>query len=358
MDTPRKQPLVSLVAINFNQLSLTIQFLESVRRQDYKNVEIFIIDNASRENPSDYLKTHFPEVKVIVSDKNLGFAGGNNLALPYAKGDYLFFVNNDTELTDGCIAKLVQLFQVRPRLGIVSPLICYFPTDDDKKAGREIIQYVGMTAINALTARNRTLGEKEVNRQQYRFALPTAYAHGAAMMISRNVMEKAGTMWNDFFLYYEELDWCARIRRAGFEIWVEPNAKIYHKESATVGALSSFKTFYINRNRVLFMRRNFGGIKFLMYLCFLVFVTIPINLFRYFTTGQFFHMRAFWRAMVWNFKDVLGMKTQTIKEKTPSPSQNGAANPKNGKLNGAVKQIGATEFAQTAIIEGDTFSPN
>jgi GT2 family glycosyltransferase len=273
----RKQPLVSIVAINFNQLQLTVQFLESIRRQDYQNVEVFIVDNASRENPSAFLKAHFPEVNLIVSEKNLGFAGGNNLAMPHVRGEYVFFVNNDTELTDGCLAKLVQLFKVRPKLGVASPLICYFPTDEDRKANREIIQYVGMTAVNALTARNRTLGEKEINTQQYRFALPTAYAHGAAMLVKRAVFEKAGLMWNDFFLYYEELDWCERIKRAGFEIWVEPNAKIYHKESASVGALSSFKTFYINRNRILFMRRNFGGIKFLAYLFFLIFVSIPVN---------------------------------------------------------------------------------
>lgn len=311
MEHSIKEPLVSLITVNFNQLELTCQFLDSLQRQDYRNIEIFVVDNASKENPEQHLKKHYPHVKFIHSPTNLGFAGGNNLALAPAKGEFLFFVNNDAEVTEGCIRTLVQMFSRRPRLGLLSPLICYYPKSP---TAPEIIQYVGMTRINVITARNETLGKQEENKGQYRFAEPTGYAHGAAMMIRREVLDNVGAMWEDYFLYYEELDWGERIRKAGYEIWVQPNAKVHHKESMSVGALSPFKTYYINRNRILFMRRNVGGIKFLLFFLFLWFVTIPINSLRFIRLGQLPHLRAFWKGIIWNLYAMIGLNNQHITE--------------------------------------------
>ena len=299
----RTQPLISIITVNYNGLSLTVELLNSIRNLSYKNLEVFVVDNASKESPQQYLMEHFPEVKCICSDANLGFAGGNNLAARQAKGDFIFYINNDAEITEGCLEKLVSLFEKRPKLGIVSPLICYFK--ESKGASNDLIQYAGMTQMNALTARNSTIGEKTRDIGQYADAKPTAYAHGAAMMVSRKAAEKVGLMFEDFFLYYEELDWCERIRKAGFEIFVEPSARIYHKESATVGASSTLKTYYINRNRIYFMRRNFGGLSFLAFLLFLTFVAIPKNLLGFLLRGSFDHAKVFIKAIFWNIKDSL-----------------------------------------------------
>lgn len=297
----RPQPLISIITVNYNGLDLTVELLNSIRRLTYPNLEIFVVDNASRESPQRYLTEHFPEVKCIRSDTNLGFAGGNNLAARQAKGDFLFFINNDAEITGGCLEKLVALFEKRPKLGIVSPLICYF--NESKGASSDLIQYAGMTKMNSLTARNRTIGEKVRDTGQFADAMPTPYAHGAAMMMSRKAIEKVGLMFEDFFLYYEELDWCERIRRAGFEIYVEPRARIYHKESATVGASSTLKTYYINRNRIYFMRRNFGGLSFIAFLLFLTCVAIPKNFLAFILRGSFDHAKVFSKAIFWNITD-------------------------------------------------------
>jgi len=140
---------VSVITVNFNQAEVTCELLESIRRQPYRAVEVIVVDNASRENPETLFKSRFPEVIFLRSEQNLGFAGGNNLALPYATGDYLFFVNNDAELTDHTIKNLLQVFETQPRAGIVSPLICYAP---EKKEGAVpkpcLIQYAGMTPIH------------------------------------------------------------------------------------------------------------------------------------------------------------------------------------------------------------------
>ena len=154
-----------------------------------------------------------------------------------------------------------------------------------------------------MTARNATIGEKTRDYGQYADATPTAYAHGAAMMISRKASEKVGLMFDNFFLYYEELDWCERIRKAGFEIYVEPRARVYHKESATVGASSTLKTYYINRNRIYFMRRNYSGLGFLAFTLFMLFVAIPKNVLTFILRGPSGHAKVFIKAIVWNIKD-------------------------------------------------------
>jgi GT2 family glycosyltransferase len=291
-------PRVSLITVNYNQTKVTCDLLDSIRRQDYKNVEVIVVDNASNENPVHLIGNQYPEVIFIRSEQNLGFAGGNNLALPVATGDFLFFINNDTELINGCIGSLVDLFAKNNAIGAASPLICYFP---EKNQTQDTIQYVGMTQVNAVTARNTTLGYLESDKGQYKEALPTAYAHGAAMMMRADILEKAGIMASDFFLYYEELDWCERIRKAGFEIWVEPKAKIYHKESLTVSKMGALKTYFLNRNRVYFMRRNFGGVNLLLFYVFLFCITVPKNVLLYSLKRDWKNLSAFLRGIWWNF---------------------------------------------------------
>lgn len=297
-----RRPLVSLITVNFNQTDATCALLDSIRRQDYRNLETFVVDNGSRENPERVFLEKFPEIKFIRSEQNLGFAGGNNLALKHAKGDFLFFVNNDAELTEGCIKRLLALFETVPDLGIVSPLICYLGTNSEQRTtNNDLIQYAGMTRVNPFTGRNRTIGNKELNEGQFAESQPTAYAHGAAMMISRRILEQVGPMDEGFFLYYEELDWCERIRRAGFSVWSEPRARVYHKESLTVEKLGALKTYYLNRNRVWFMRRNYGGWHLAVFYGFLFLVTIPKNILLYLLRGETEDLKAFLRGVWWNF---------------------------------------------------------
>lgn len=308
--------LVSIITVNYNQVAATCALLDSIRRQDWRAVEVIVVDNGSRENPERILATRYPEVKFIRSERNLGFAGGNNLGLSVATGAYLFFVNNDAELTRGCIRRLLALFEARPRLGMVSPLICYL---SGKKRPVDFIQYAGMTRMHPLTARNRTVGEGEANLGQFTEPQPTAFAHGAAMMVPRNVIARVGMMEPDFFLYYEELDWGERIRRAGFEIWVEPRALVFHRESLSMQPLGALKTYYLTRNRVWFMQRNFQGPGLWIFYVYLWAVAVPKNVWTYAVRRQWGNLRAFWLGICWNF----GMKKnrwERLREAAPLSS--------------------------------------
>ncbi|MEZ4885679.1 MAG: glycosyltransferase family 2 protein [Chitinophagales bacterium] len=288
------QPLVSLITINYNQTQATYELLQSLKNISYPNYEVIVVDNNSKESPKPLINALFPNVTVILSEKNLGFAGGNNLGVEAAKGEYLFFVNNDTEMTENVIEKLLTLFEDIPNLGMVSPKICYY--DEPNR-----IQYAGFTRINPYTARNTTIGEHEIDEGQYSKPVPTPYAHGAAMMVKREVIDRVGLMAETFFLYYEELDWCERIRKGGYEIYVEPNALIYHKESLSVGKLSALKTYYITRNRILFMRRHASNLQWLAFVLFLVLFTIPKNLISYGLQRDFKQIQAFMKGILWNF---------------------------------------------------------
>ena len=316
---PEEYPLVSIITVNYNQLEVTCEMLDSIRSLAFNNLEVILVDNASERSPKKVIETKYPEVKLIQSQRNLGFSGGNNLGIKASSGKYLFFVNNDTELKDGLIEGLLALFEQEPQLGIVSPMIYYHPHSHE--ADGELIQYAGSTPVNSFTARNKQIGEKEIDRGQYKKAIPTAYVHGAAMMIPAKVVEEVGGMPEDFFLYYEELDWSEQIRNAGYKVFVAPQCKIYHKESVTVGALSTLKTYYLTRNRIYFMRRNRKWWQLMFFSLFLIFITIPKNVAKYLLKRQWDHLKAFLSGVFWNLKRISPVKKDNLAARAMQPSK-------------------------------------
>ncbi len=288
---------VSIITVNFNQTELTCALLESIRRQDYRDVETIVVDNASQDDPRQVFLTRFPEIKYIHSAKNLGFAGGNNLALSEATGEFLFFVNNDAEIEPGCIARLVELLQNTPNAGIVSPLICYHPASAGSAGQPTVIQYAGMPRVNPITGRSRMAGAGEKNQGQYPEPFATGYAHGAAMMVPKSALKAVGPMREDYFLYYEEIDWCERMHQAGYGVWVEPRALVWHKESMTMSTLGNSKTYYMTRNRILFMRWHYGGWRFVLFSIFHTFATVPAQLFRFLRKREWANLAAFLKAL-------------------------------------------------------------
>jgi GT2 family glycosyltransferase len=284
------QPLVTLISVNFNQAEVTLDMIKSVLDNAYAQKQLILVDNGSKISPEPLLPKG-ENIHFIRSERNLGFSGGNNLALPHAKGKYLFFINNDTILTEGCIHTLVSYMEAHPKVVMASPLICF---DLDQTKGIETIQYAGMTALHTVTGRNIQVGKLEPNAGQYQEPMPTAYAHGAAMMVRADAIKDIGIMDDQFFLYYEEMDWSARATKAGYDVMVVPQAKIYHKESLTVGEDSPLKTYFHTRNRIYFVRRNFPFLGKLVFLLFFLLFTLPKNLITLSLQGKKALVRAFW----------------------------------------------------------------
>ena len=289
---------VSIITVNFNHGYVTEALLDSIyKHNSYPYIEIIVVDNGSIHNPVPEWKSKYPEVIFIRSDVNTGFAGGNNIGIRASTGDYLFLVNNDTEFTDGLVNVLVDTLDQHEKVAVVSPKICYF---DQPK----MLQYIGYTEMNYYTARNKQLGQYETDSGQYDHIIgKTGFAHGAAMMIKREVIKKTGLMPENFFLYYEEMDWCDQFKRAGYEIWVNLSVLIYHKESISVGKKSELKEYFMNRNRILFIRRNAGILQKLIFYLFFIIVVVPRNLISYKKNGEPGFATMLIKAIWWNLSN-------------------------------------------------------
>ncbi len=286
---------VSVITVNFNQSLVTEALLESIfSTNSYAPLEIIVVDNGSENNPVPGWQGKYPGIKFIRSDVNLGFAGGNNLGIKQAGGDYLFFVNNDTEFTPGLVQTLAETLDSYPACGMVSPKIIYYSQPG-------MLQYAGFTAMNYYTCRNKCIGQFEQDNSQYdNLTGETGYIHGAAMMLRREAVIKAGFMPEAYFLYYEEMDWCEQVRRAGYTIRLNMQATILHKESVSVGTKSNLKEYFMNRNRILFIRRNCGfGTRFIFWVYFLLVVS-PRNILSYLKDKQPSFITMLIKAIWWN----------------------------------------------------------
>ena len=271
----------SVITINYNGLKDTCELIESLPLED-KSIEVIVVDNASKEDEATIITNRYPQVKVIRSEQNLGFAGGNNLGIKAALGRYLFFINNDTILKPQTsnIRHLISRLETDDKIGAVCPKIRFTWGDNP-------IQFAGYTPLSRYTMRNRSIGFGETDKGQYDIAHPTPYAHGAAMLVKREALEQVGLMPECYFLYYEELDWSMMFTRAGYDIWYEPACTIYHKESQSTGQYSPLKTYYLTRNRLLFVKRNIQGLRRYITSTYLLLVVAPRDICKYILHRQF-----------------------------------------------------------------------
>lgn len=287
-------PLVSIITINYNQAETTRQFLDSCRGLTYPNYEIIVVDNASVPafdavvDPREH-----PRLRLIRTGTNLGFTGGNNAGITEARGDYFFIVNNDTELPPMLIGELLLPFAENDRIGVTCPKIRFFDAPGT-------VQYAGYNPMNMYTGTTTPVGLNQPDGHLYDQPGVTHFAHGCAMMVSRAVVDKVGRFADRFFLYYEELDWSQRIRDAGFLIYYQSSASILHKESVSIGPHNPLKTYYLTRNRILFMRRHCSPFQLAVFYAFFTGCVLPKHLFSYAATGRFQHAKAFAKGVLWN----------------------------------------------------------
>lgn len=288
------QPMVSIVSVNFNQPELTRIMLESLDKMTYPNWECLLVDNGSTKGDIRPLKKDFPDTHLYINPDNLGFAGGNNLAFPHCKGKYILMLNNDTEVHPEFLQPLVQLMEERPDVGVVSPKLFYY---DDP----EVLQFAGTTRMHPITMRGKKIGNGIKDEGQFDQLRETGFANGACMLIRKELLDTLGYMYEPYFLYYEEHDLCSRIERAGYKIMFHPESRIWHKVSASTGALSPLKTHYLHRNRLVYLRRNRQGFTKWLALAYYWGVATPKELLKHRRSPE--HRDAIKRAIVWNLKN-------------------------------------------------------
>lgn len=271
--------LVSIITVNYNGLHDTCEMIESFRLHETYPYEMIVVDNGSLKSEGEEIKKRYPDIK-LVQNTNTGFAGGNNAGLKVTQGDYLFFLNNDTVIKKPVLKVLVGRLEADSRNGGVSPMIKYSYAPD-------MLQYAGFTPLSRITLRNTSIGFNEKDQPRYRIARETASLHGAAMMVHRDVLRQVGPMTEVFFLFYEEFDWSARMKRAGFKLWYEPAAVIYHKESMTAKKGTPLREFYLSRARMLYARRNMSGRRKILSCLYISFIAAPKKCVDYLLQGSF-----------------------------------------------------------------------
>lgn len=288
----KKFPLVSIITVNYNQSEVTCQLLESLYKVTYPNLEVIVVDNNSYDK-GQVIKQRYPNIIFIPSPINYGFAAGNNMGIMAANGEFVMFLNNDIEVRPDFLVPLINKFRENPKVGAVSPKIRFFHTPTT-------IQYAGYTPMHPITLRNFAYGYKEEDLGQHDEDRVTQSAHGAAMMVPMSLIRNLGMMAYIFFLYYEEADYCARIKRAGYEMHYVHNSLVYHKESVSTGRWSPQKIYYLYRNRIVFMRRNIFGINFYLAVLYQVMVVIPKHSLTFLMKGKFKLFSAYYKALGWH----------------------------------------------------------
>lgn len=287
-------PLVSIVTVNYNQTDTTLDLIDSLIKITYPNIELLVVDNDSPEADALRIRQKYPRVILVQSPINYGFAAGNNQGIMRARGKYVMILNNDVIVTPGFLEPLVEMCEENRLIGAISPKIRFYYEP-------QLIQFAGFTPIHPITMRNKAIGWREKDQGQYDTEGPTGFCHGAAMLVPMEVIRKVGMMSYIYFLYYEEADWCERIRKAGYQLWYTHRSLVYHKESVSTGKDSPLKAYYLTRNRIIFLRRNAKGKNLWLGILYQVLVAVHRNTLKYIMKGNFRYVFAFAKGVVWHF---------------------------------------------------------
>lgn len=242
-----REPTLAVVLINYNNEVDTINCLETLSKQTLEDFLTIVVDNGSDTGSIHQVKEEFSFPKYIQNDENCGFTGGNNRGIEYALDtgvDWVLLLNNDTEVEPEFLESLLTAAEDLPQtVGITGPKIHTYDSREVWAAGGSLNEWTGETA--------HRVGERKKIDQRTQ----VDYIVGAALLARSEVFRDIGLLDDDFFIYYEETEFCQRARQAGWHIWYLPVSGVYHKETVDY-TFSSFREYYFTRNRLLLIQKT------------------------------------------------------------------------------------------------------
>jgi hypothetical protein len=291
----RKSPLVSIIILNYNGREFLEKCLGSVLKTDYPNFEVIFIDNASTDGSHELVETLFSadnRIIMIRNKSNLGFAGGNNVGVRMARGEYIVFLNNDTEVEQDWLSELVKVISSNPTIGAAQSKILLTEEGSINLGG--FIDYVGIDSRprNHWQKNHATSKIKEV-----------FYASGAAMIVKKKLLNEVGLFDPTYFIYNEETDLCWRIRLSGYRIVAVPQSIVYHKCRGTMAKRpKSYSLFLHRRNHISTLIKNYEFRNLSKYLP-VYFVLMLLHGIYVMLRGEMDITTSYIKATLWNVKN-------------------------------------------------------
>jgi hypothetical protein len=291
-------PSVFTIILNYNNYTDTIDTIESVLSSEYDVNSILLIENSSDKTIIRKIRTRFPDLAIIENEKNLGYAGGNNIGIQKAiasGADYIFLLNNDVTLEKDVLKKCVSAMEKSPGCAACQPIIVTF--EDEEKiwsAGTQL--YWGYPRLFLKGAKLQKDGIKTSP-----FGLV-----GCAILFRRSALEQTGLFDESLFLLHEETDWCIRAKKMNFSLLIISNAIVSHKISTTIGMFSKIYLYYIGRNWLLVGKKNFSFFRYLYILVTEFLIRFPYYLYHVTKKGQITMIQYYLRGLFDGIRGIPG----------------------------------------------------
>ena len=244
-------PAVGIIILNWNNAGDTIACLRSVQALDYPNATTLVVDNGSTDDSVQQIRAAFPSIAVLETGENLGYAEGNNVGVRAALAigaEYVLVLNNDVTVATDALTLLVETMEANSGVGIAGPAV-YYADPSDK-----------LFAVGSSINWRRATIEHMTEGVWPEAARYPAFLVGCAICVRRAVMNTVGLLDPAYYLNWEDVEWCVRIGRKGWTVCVVPEAKVWHRVSASLGQASAQSTYYMTRNALLFFSRNAPGV--------------------------------------------------------------------------------------------------
>lgn len=242
---------IAIVVLTWNGCELTLACLHSLAALDLP-VQLIVVDNGSTDSTVDAVRAQFPAVTVLETGENLGYAGGNNMGIRHAlaqRADYIGILNNDVTAAPDFLMPLVEVFQKNPKAGIVTPLIA-------EAINPQCVWALGASVDRRTGTVQRLHAGEDTAAAQKLSPFEVDVAPGAAMLVKKEIFKQIGLLDENFYLYYEEADWCLRAKQAGHQILAVPSSVVWHRVSATLGHISPLIDYYMLRNQLRFIAHH------------------------------------------------------------------------------------------------------
>lgn len=264
---------LSVIVVSWNVAKLLDKCLSTLK-EDLKDIEaeVFVVDNASADNSVETVRRNHPWVKLTANQENLGFAKANNQALKQCKGNYILLLNPDTEVLAGAISKLLSFLETNPQAGIVAPQLI----NSDGSIQRSCrafptfqFMFYELIGLSKLFPNNPKFGQYKMldfNHEQLR---EVDQPEGACLMLRREVINQVGSLDEGFFMLFEEVDWCYRIKNSGWQIWFYPEAKVIHHYGQSIKQVKAKMILSSHRGLYRFWQKHYAGGRW--YLAFFVY---------------------------------------------------------------------------------------